>query len=135
MLPALAKFRPTMTRIFLLGDSSEWELKSAARSFVAVFANTPRYGGGMKIAPWALLEDGLLDVCTVEELGKGRLLRLFPTVYFGKHLDVPEVEYFQTARLRIETDERLDVYADGEFVCRTPIEVSVAPRALRVLSA
>jgi diacylglycerol kinase (ATP) len=134
MLPALAKFKPTTTRIFLLVDSGDWELKSVARRFVAVFANTPRYGGGMKVAPAALLEDGLLDVCTVRELGKGRLLRLFPTVYFGKHLDLPEVDYFQSAQLRIETDEPIDVYADGEFVCQTPIEVSVAPRVLKVLS-
>jgi diacylglycerol kinase (ATP) len=134
MLPALAKFKPTTTRIFLLVDSGDWELKSVARRFVAVFANTPRYGGGMKVAPAALLEDGLLDVCTVRELGKGRLLRLFPTVYFGKHLHLPEVDYFQSAQLRIETDEPIDVYADGEFVCQTPIEVSVVPRVLKVLS-
>jgi diacylglycerol kinase (ATP) len=134
MLPALAKFTPTMTRISVSGDSAEWQLKSAARTFVAVFANTPRYGGGMKIAPGAQLDDGLLDVCMVSEIDKLKLFCLFPTVYFGHHLNVPEVEYFQTPRMRIETDEPLDVYADGEFVCQTPIEVSVAVKALKVLS-
>jgi len=44
------------------------------------------------------------------------------------------VEYFKAARLRLETDAPLDVYADGEFVCRTPVEVSVVPNALRVIA-
>jgi diacylglycerol kinase family enzyme len=88
----------------------------------------------MKIAPGAQLDDGLLDVCMVSEIDKLKLFCLFPTVYFGHHLNVPEVEYFQTPRMRIETDEPLDVYADGEFVCQTPIEVSVAVKALKVLS-
>lgn len=100
---------------------------------LAAFANAPVYGGGMKIAPHARLDDGLLDVCVVGDVGKARLLRLFPTVYFGKHLSVPEVEYFQTPCLRLQTLTPLDVYADGEYVCRTPIEVSVARGALKVV--
>ena len=87
----------------------------------------------MKIAPHAQLDDGLLDVCVVGDVGKARLLRLFPTVYFGKHLSVPEVEYFQTPCLRLHAPTLLDVYADGEYVCRTPIEVSVAPGSLKVV--
>jgi diacylglycerol kinase (ATP) len=100
---------------------------------VAAFANTPAYGGGMKIAPRALLDDGLLDICVVGNIAKLRLLRIFPSVYFGRHLDVPEVEYFQTDRLRIEAESPLEVYADGEYVCHTPIEVSLVPEALTVL--
>jgi len=44
------------------------------------------------------------------------------------------VESFQAAHLRVETETRLDVYADGEFVCRTPVEVSVQCGALKVLT-
>jgi diacylglycerol kinase family enzyme len=46
---------------------------------------------------------------------------------------MPEVQYLQTERLRLETERPMAVYADGELVCRTPIEVSVARRALRVV--
>lgn len=132
MLPALAKFQPVITTISV-AQNDEWQGKMTAPAFAAVFANTPVYGGGMKIAPHAVLDDGLLDVCTVSELNKFKLFCLFPTVYFGRHLDVPEVSYFQAERMRIQNDNPLEVYADGEFVCRTPIEVSVAPRALKVL--
>jgi len=103
-------------------------------SFVlAAFANTPFFGGGMKIAPQAQIDDGQLDLCTVGEMNKFRLLCLFPTVYFGKHLSMEEVQYLRTARLKIESETPLDVYADGEYVCQTPIEVGVAPGALRVI--
>ncbi|MGC1434306.1 MAG: diacylglycerol kinase family protein [Terriglobales bacterium] len=102
---------------------------------VAAFANTPTYGGGMKVAPRARLDDGKIDVCTIGHMNKFKLLCLFPSVFFGRHLGIPEVEYFQTERLRVETEEPRDVYADGEYVCRTPIEVSVARGALRVIRA
>ena len=100
---------------------------------VAAFANTPLYGGGMKVAPEAKMDDGLLDVCVVKGVGPLKLFSVFPTVYAGKHLKIREVEYFKTAAIRVETEEPFDVYADGEFVCRTPIEVSVQSAALNVI--
>ncbi|HXZ43052.1 MAG TPA: diacylglycerol kinase family protein [Terriglobales bacterium] len=100
---------------------------------LAAFANAPVYGGGMKIAPQAQMDDGLLDVCIVARINKFKLFCLFPTVYFGRHLGREEVEYLQTTRLRVETERALEVYADGEYVCKTPIEVSLARNALRVI--
>jgi diacylglycerol kinase (ATP) len=62
-----------------------------------------------------------------------KLFCLFPTVYSGKHLGLKEVDYFQAPRVRVETEYPLDVYADGEFVCQTPIEIGVESAALRVV--
>jgi diacylglycerol kinase (ATP) len=67
-------------------------------------------------------------------VGRFRLLCLFPTVYAGKHLSIREVEYFKASRVRVETEHPLDVYADGEYVCRTPVEVGVESAALRVIT-
>lgn len=105
-----------------------------ARLVLAAFANTPTYGHGIRITPRAQLDDGKLDVCAVSHLSKMRLLRVFPSVYFGHHLALPQVNYFQTEKLRIDTETPLDVYADGEYVCRTPIEVSVARQILKVVT-
>ena len=107
--------------------------RNKKQTVVAAFANAPSYGGGMKIAPQAELDDGKLEICVISDIDKFKLFCLFPTVYFGRHLSIPQVEYFQTERLRLETERPLDVYADGEYVCRTPIEVSVARGALRAL--
>jgi diacylglycerol kinase (ATP) len=102
-------------------------------AYVAAFANAPVYGGGMKIAPRALMDDGQLDICIVRDIDKLKLFCLFPTIYFGRHLDIPQVDYFQAQGLRIETEVPMDVYADGEYVCRTPIDVSVVPAILKVI--
>ena len=81
----------------------------------------------------ALLDDGKVDICVVGNMKKARLLRLFPSVLSGRHLSIPEVRYFQTERLRVETEKAMDIYADGEYVCCTPVEVSVQRTALRVI--
>jgi diacylglycerol kinase (ATP) len=135
LLGALARFRPVLMKISLPpnGKPGEVEPRSSGPAMLLAFANAPAYGGGMRIAPKAQLDDGKLDFCLVKQVGKLRLSWLFPTVYFGRHLKIPEVEYFQAERVRLETGSPMDVYADGEFVCRTPVEVTVAPRALRVI--
>ena len=121
----------------LILASAENPEKMADRSqrpiVLAAFANAPVYGGGMKIAPKAKLDDGMLDLCIVTDINKFKLFCLFPTVYFGRHLSMEEVEYLQTSRLRIETEKPVEVYADGEYVCKTPIEVNIARNALQVI--
>lgn len=131
LLPALWKFAPLAMTISLPGIGSPPTLSN--KSMMVTFANAPSYGGGMKIAPRARLDDGQLDICVIGHMNKLKLFCLFPTVYFGRHLSIPQVEYFQANRLKLETDEPQYVYADGEYVCRTPIEVSVARGALRVI--
>lgn len=135
--PAVFKFAPLPITISVPDAErpDEFVTRSAKPTVLAAFANAPAYGGGMKIAPRAQLDDGKLEVCVVSDIDKFKLFCLFPTVYFGAHLSRPEVEYFQAERLRLETEESLDVYADGEYVCRTPVEVSVARAALRVITA
>ena len=88
----------------------------------------------MHIAPKADMTDALLDACIIGAMSKAKLLRLFPSVYSGNHLSVPEVEYFHASRVRVETEHPQDVYADGEFVCRTPVEVSAHRAALKVVT-
>jgi diacylglycerol kinase (ATP) len=135
LLPALLAFAPPRVKLQSspAGTSGESASQHEADAMLVAFANTPTYGDGARIAPHALLDDGKLDICVVGKMGKARLLRLFPSVYSGSHLSVAEVKYFQAVRLRVETDRPVDVYADGEYVCRTPVEVSVERAALRVI--
>ena len=111
-----------------------WASRSDQPTILAAFANTSTYGGGMKIAPYAQIDDGQLDVCVIGGVDPFKLACMFPTVYFGRHLRLREVSSFQAERLRAETEAPLDVYADGEYVCRTPVEVGVLRRALKVLT-
>ncbi len=89
----------------------------------------------MKIAPLAKMDDGLLDICVVGGVDPFKLFCMFPTVYGGGHLKIAEVSYSQAEWVRVESECPLDIYADGEFVCQTPVEIGVQRGALRVIVA
>jgi diacylglycerol kinase (ATP) len=140
LAPTILTFAPLPMKILTAaegeggkGESAGWTTRSDQPTILAAFANTPVYGGGMKIAPQARMDDGLLDVCVVGGINPFKLFCMLPTVYAGRHLKIREVEYFQAGRVRVETEHPLDVYADGEFVCRTPVEVGVERGALKVV--
>jgi diacylglycerol kinase (ATP) len=135
LLPALFGFQPLAVEVQASSDdpSGGLETRHDGPAMVVAFANTPTYGGGILIAPSARLDDGKLEICVVGAMAKARLLRLFPSVYSGRHLNLPEVGYFQADRLRIETEKPVEVYADGEYVCPTPVEVTVERAALKVI--
>jgi len=131
-LLSLARFAaPNITVSTWNHDS--WETRGSGPSLLCAFANAASYGDGMKMAPGAELDDGLLDICYVRNLSKLRVVRFFRTVFSGAHVNLTPVTYFQTASLVLETDPEIDVYADGEFICTTPIEVGIAPKSLRVI--
>jgi diacylglycerol kinase (ATP) len=88
----------------------------------------------MRIAPEASIDDGLLDLCLVRAISRTTLLRMFPTVFSGRHLSHPSVSYLKTPWVEIETEEPAEVYADGEFLQRTPVRIEVFPRELEVLA-
>ncbi len=130
----LFRFAPFPIKIFTRNDKSKWSLRCDQPTILAAFANSPEYGDGMKIAPQAKLDDGLLDVCVIAGIDPFKLACLFPTVYFGRHIAIREVQYFQASRIRVETESAVEVYADGEYVCRTPVEIGVQPAALKLLT-
>jgi diacylglycerol kinase (ATP) len=126
-LQSLIAFKPVEMSV----KTAQKEIQRSA-FFVAV-GNAHRYGGGMKVTPRALPDDGLLDICMVSKLNKLKLLCWVPTIFFGGHLRLKQVEYFQAEQVRIETERELELYADGDFACKTPVEIGVVRRALRVI--
>jgi diacylglycerol kinase (ATP) len=146
LLPALLKFPAFSLRLTQVNGSQFSGTQVNGRQFndndcaeaekltlLAAFANTQFYGDGMRIAPKADLADGKLDICRINKLSPLKLFSRFPTVYFGRHLLLPEVEYSRAERVHVQTETPLEIYADGEFVCETPAEISVAAGALRVI--
>jgi diacylglycerol kinase (ATP) len=131
LLPLLLKLPAFSMRLTQINDADRAE--AGKLTLLAAFANTQFYGDGMRIAPQADFADGKLDVCRISKLSLLKLLSLFPTVYFGRHLLVPEVEYSRTERVHVQTETPIEIYADGEYVCETPAEISVAAGALSVI--
>lgn len=94
---------------------------------------TDSYGGGMLITPHADPADGRLAVTIIGYVPRRRLLRVFPQVFRGAHVDHPQVETFHTDALRISAEE-INAYADGEHIGPLPVDVRVLPGALEVLA-
>jgi len=126
-LQSLIAFKPTEMNISAKGR----EIRRST-FFIAV-GNALSYGGGMKVTPQATLDDGLLDVCLVSKMNKLKLLCWVPTIFFGRHLRLKEVEYFQASQIRIETERKMDLYADGEYAAQTPVEIGLIRRGMRVI--
>ena len=96
-------------------------------------ANAKTYGGGMRIAPNADISDGLFDIVLVGKVSKFEFLRTFPKVFKGTHLDHPQVKVLRGQTVRIESDRKMPVLADGEEIGFTPAEFSLLQGGLSVL--
>ncbi|MFF1543224.1 diacylglycerol kinase [Streptomyces sp. NPDC058291] len=127
MLAELAALRPFAYRI-TLDDGAVREVEA---TLVAV-GNGPSYGGGMRICPGADLADGLFDVTVVGDCGRATLLRVFPRVYRGTHVDHPRVTVYRAARVEIAAED-VSGYADGERLGELPLTAHCVPGAVRVV--
>jgi diacylglycerol kinase (ATP) len=124
---ALLSFQPVKIEI-----TTEAYRKKTPALLIAV-GNIHRYGGGVKIVPRADVADRLLDVCIVGKISKLKVFFCLPMIYFGSHIRLKEVDYFRARSIQVESEIPLDLYADGELVCKTPVEMSLAPGSLRVI--
>jgi diacylglycerol kinase (ATP) len=132
LLQVLAGFRPPQVTLSLEIDG-HWQTPVREPGMLIAVGNGPRYGSGMRLTHLAELNDGLLDVCFVRQLSKLRLARLFHVVFRGAHLGMKEVEYWKATRVRLQTDPVTELFADGEYICSTPVELGVQRDALRVI--
>ena len=95
--------------------------------------NTIHTGKGMKMAPLARLNDGLIDLIIVRKVSRLKLLKLFPKVFSGKHIGDPGVDYRQVKQFSIIPEEDCQLNLDGEVLGSTPVEVQVLPNEIELL--
>jgi len=98
-----------------------------------IACNSIHVGKGMKMAPKARLDDGLIDLIVLRSgVSRTRLLQVLPKLFDGSHINEPELEYYQTSQFSLipETDEILNI--DGEIMGSTPIQVNVIPKAFEM---
>jgi diacylglycerol kinase family enzyme len=124
-------FRYRCTSIELVIDGIKHNFEDTW--FVTV-SNQPFYGGGMKIAPVAAPDDGLLDITVVHKLSKLKLLFVFISVFYGRHTRFKEVNFFKGKKISINSSSSLFVHADGEFIGHTPLNIELLEEQLPVVS-
>ena len=102
---------------------------------ILVAVSNSRYTGThFLIAPDAVTDDGLLDVTVVQKLTRRRLLKLFPTIYTGKHVLYEEVQTHKVKRIKIQSPASMLLGPDGEFHGHTPAEITCLCQNLTIFS-
>lgn len=89
-------------------------------------------GGGLRVAPRARFDDGLLDIFVAEEMHWLTVWALFPKIYRGTHIDHEKTGYFQARSVAVDTETRTPLSVDGDVVGYTPARLSVMGGALKV---
>ena len=102
--------------------------------FVEV-SNSRYTGTSFLIAPAAKIDDGRLDIILARRLPRRRLLRLFPSVFKGRHVGFDEVTMLQGSDITIHSPHGLQLMVDGEFRGETPARIKCLPGAVEVFSA
>jgi YegS/Rv2252/BmrU family lipid kinase len=130
-LRALVAWRPARFELRL--DPLDGE----RRAFVAYTVgacNSKSYGGGMRAAPGAMLDDGLLDVVVLENVSKlAFLTKILPRVFKGEHMREPRVHVLHAKEIIVSADRPFTMYADGDPIGELPLHVRVLGGAINVL--
>jgi YegS/Rv2252/BmrU family lipid kinase len=126
-LRALAAWDGARFAVEVDGERIEFE------GWSVVVANSGFYGGGMRVAPNARLDDGALDVVWLAESSRAGLLRLLAKVFRGTHVDDPGVSVRRASEVTVSADRPFTVYADGDPIAGLPVTMRAVPAALKVL--
>ncbi|MCW3026990.1 MAG: diacylglycerol kinase family lipid kinase [Solirubrobacterales bacterium] len=129
-LRALASWRPATFEIELDPPGE----RHTFTGYSIGTANSKAYGGGMYAAPGALLDDGLLEVVTMEHMSRWRFLTsVLPRVFKGTHVELPAVRVFRAAEVTISADRPFTMYADGDPIGELPVRVRAVKGAVNVI--
>jgi diacylglycerol kinase (ATP) len=123
----LPVFRPIPYVVTVDGE------RTATDAMLVAVANGPSFGGGMRVAPDASYDDGLLDVVILHRVSRAEFVRVFPTVFKGTHVRHPRVEVVRGRRIRLEA-RGIVTQADGERFEPLPLDLEVVPGALTVVT-
>jgi diacylglycerol kinase (ATP) len=124
---AAANMVGTRTRILIDGE------RIYRRSILIVISNSQLYGGMVRIATDARLDDGLLDLNVFAGTGFGSAVRTALGVVTGLHVRDPRHSFYRGCKIQVETEKPVAVHVDGEPFDTTPLECEVVPRALSVI--
>ncbi len=102
--------------------------------YSVALANSRCFGGGMRLAPTALLDDGMLDVVSIEQMSRARYAWELRKVFKGTHTNLPVVRTDSAYEAVISADRPFTMYADGDPIGELPVRVRVLPAALGVLT-
>lgn len=132
LITLLPSHRPYGYTLKLNGQEHQLEANLVA------IANSPIFGGGLRIAPQADMRDGQLDLVYTDPLRTREILMVLPKLFRGSHLKHHKVHHQRVTQLSVNTGSTTSpqpphAFADGEPLGRVPLQIEVLPRALPIL--
>jgi YegS/Rv2252/BmrU family lipid kinase len=106
----------------------------ATEMLILAATNGPTYGGGFRITPDSVVDDGLLDICRIDTMPKPEAFMRLPFVIAGKHTRMRPVHMTRARRVRIAAEKPVEGQIDGEVMLERSYDIEVVPKALRVLA-
>jgi len=129
VLRTIYKYRPPEIRIKFNSTVREEKL------FMITVGNGISLGGGFKLTPFAIMDDGLLDLTIIRDLSKPEIYKNLLGVYTGKHTRMPQVSIDRTTNMQVESETGFAVHLDGELMSleKKSLDISIIPKALEVI--
>lgn len=115
------------------GDVEVDDPKYPDKHLMIAVANGIAYGGGFKVAPEAIPDDGMLDVISISNVPPYKRITNLPKVKKGKHMDLPYITSHQTTGLTIKTNKQTAAHLDGEYFEAQEFVIDLAPSKFRLL--
>lgn len=128
IIHTLLTYRPSPLTIECDGITEHY-----SSAWLTAISNVPSYGGGLEICPEANPADGLLDICIVHNCSRLKLLFLFPTVLFGRHISLAYVKMLRGRSISVHSSQPRIALGDGEPVGITPITAAVEQGMLQIM--
>ncbi|MGO9975611.1 MAG: diacylglycerol/lipid kinase family protein [Solirubrobacteraceae bacterium] len=126
-LRALLSWRPAAFELTLDGE------RRTLRAVTVAVANSSTYGGGMRLAPCARLDDGLFDVVLIEDVSRLQFLWSLPRVFRGTHVQLRHVEVLRAREVEVRASRAFTMYADGDPIADLPVTLTCLRGALNVI--
>jgi YegS/Rv2252/BmrU family lipid kinase len=128
IVSTLATFKPLDVKFKIGGDTKR------GKFVVVVAANGPRFGGGYYIAPEANLQDGLMDICFIDEMSKLKLVKVISAAKTGSHVKSPYVHIRRTDHIKIHSEKPFALNFDGEIYSANSYDIRIHKQAIAVFN-
>lgn len=127
VLKTILTYKGKRIKVDIDGNSFE------ENTLLVAVANGKYYGGGIKPAPDAEIDDGILDICFIRNVPKPKIIALFPKFIKGNHEDIKEVSMYRGKKIRLTCPDYMPTNVDGEIFLNTEVEFEIIPKGINVI--
>lgn len=108
------------------------QYSKAEEILLFLISNSSSIGGFKKLAPAAEVQDGYLDCIIIKKSEIQDIISIFLNILRGVHVNHPNVEYFKTKEIKIESDSDVNIDIDGEYAGKLPAQFEVMPKSFKI---